>query len=100
MDDHQTANVRELVEAGGARSIPQQHFTPVELAKQMQKMALEPGALQNAAKRAWNCGRPNAARDMADLLESIGTAPLMNDPVTVKPVIASPSALNLGGVPA
>jgi UDP-N-acetylglucosamine transferase subunit ALG13 len=85
MDDHQTANVRELVEAGGARSIPQQHFTPVELAKQMQKMALEPGALQNAAKRAWNCGRPNAARDMADLLESIGTAPLMNDPVTVKP---------------
>ena len=100
MDDHQTANVRELVEAGGARSIPQAHFTPVELAKQMQKMAMEPGALQNAAKRAWNCGRPDAARDMADLLESIGSAPLMNEPLPVKPRIASPSALNLGGAAA
>ncbi|GLT02190.1 UDP-N-acetylglucosamine--N-acetylmuramyl-(pentapeptide) pyrophosphoryl-undecaprenol N-acetylglucosamine transferase [Sphingobium jiangsuense] len=99
MDDHQTANVRELVEAGGARSIPQSRFTPVELAKQMQKMAMEPGALQNAARRAWNCGRPNAARDMADLLESIGTAPLMNTPVTVKPVTA-PAGLDLSGAPA
>jgi len=71
----------------------------VELAKQMQKMAMEPGALQNAARRAWNCGRPNAARDMADLLESIGTAPLMNTPVTVKPATA-PAGLDLSGAPA
>ena len=98
MDDHQTVNVREMVEAGGARAIKQSQFTPVELAKQMQKMAMEPGALQNAAKRAWKCGRPDAARDMADLLESMGTAPLMNDPVTVKPS-ATPS-LDLKGVPA
>jgi UDP-N-acetylglucosamine--N-acetylmuramyl-(pentapeptide) pyrophosphoryl-undecaprenol N-acetylglucosamine transferase len=63
----------------------------------MQKMALEPGALQNAAKRARNCGRPNAARDMADLLESIGKAPIVNDPVTVGP---TPTTLNLQGVPA
>lgn len=99
MDDHQTVNVREMVEAGGARAIPQSRFTPVELAKQMQKMAMEPGALQNAARRAWNCGRPNAARDMADLLESIGTAPLMNNPVTVKSTSA-PVGLDLSGAPA
>jgi UDP-N-acetylglucosamine--N-acetylmuramyl-(pentapeptide) pyrophosphoryl-undecaprenol N-acetylglucosamine transferase len=98
MDDHQTANVRELVEAGGARAIRQSQFTPVELAKQMQKMAMEPGALQNAAKRAWNCGRPFAARDMADLLESMGTAPLMNDVLKVQ--TTPPSALSLNGVPA
>jgi UDP-N-acetylglucosamine--N-acetylmuramyl-(pentapeptide) pyrophosphoryl-undecaprenol N-acetylglucosamine transferase len=98
MDDHQTVNAREMVEAGGARSIPQQYFTPVELAKQMQKMAMEPGALQNAAKRAWNCGRPHAARDMADLLESIGNAPLMNDAVTVKPAAAP--TIEFSGVPA
>ncbi|MPT47567.1 MAG: undecaprenyldiphospho-muramoylpentapeptide beta-N-acetylglucosaminyltransferase [Sphingobium sp.] len=99
MDDHQTANVREMVDAGAARSIPQAHFTPVELAKQMQKMAMEPGALQNAAKRAWKCGRPNAARDMADLLESIGTAPIMNRPVSVKPA-SSATGLDLSGAPA
>ncbi|PHQ62351.1 MAG: undecaprenyldiphospho-muramoylpentapeptide beta-N-acetylglucosaminyltransferase [Sphingobium sp.] len=97
MDDHQTANAREMTEAGGARTIPQARFTAVELAKQMQKMAMEPGALQNAAKRARNCGRPDAARDMADLLESIGKAPIMNDPVKVGP---APTTLNLRGVPA
>ena len=97
MDDHQTANAKEMTEAGGARTIPQARFTAVELAKQMQKMAMEPGALQNAAKRARACGRPNAARDMADLLESIGQAPIMNDPVKVGP---TPTTLNLKGVPA
>lgn len=97
MDDHQTANAREMTEAGGARTIPQARFTAVELAKQMQKMAMEPGALQNAAKRARGCGRPNAARDMADLLESIGHAPIVNDPVRVGPM---PTTLNLAGVPA
>lgn len=97
MDDHQTANAREMTEAGGARTIPQARFTAVELAKQMQKMALEPGALQNAARRAHGCGRPNAARDMADLLESIGVAPIINDPVRVGP---TPASLNLQGVPA
>src|SRR3546814_4622181 len=30
MDDHQTANVRETVETGGARAIPQSKLTPVE----------------------------------------------------------------------
>ena len=99
MDDHQTANVREMVEAGGARAIRQSAFTPVELAKQMQKMAMEPGALQNAAKRAWNCGRPDAARDMADLLESFGTAPLMNDTLVTKPAAASPT-ISMAGAPA
>lgn len=98
MDDHQTANVRELVACGGARAIRQNAFTPVELAKQMQKMAMEPGALQNAARRAWGCGRPYAARDMADLLESMGTAPIMNDPVKV--TSPAPTSLNLKGVPA
>lgn len=97
MDDHQTVNAREMTEAGGARTIAQSRFTAVELAKQMQKMAMEPGALQNAAKRARACGRPNAARDMADLLESIGTAPIVNDPLRVGPV---PTSLNLQGVPA
>jgi UDP-N-acetylglucosamine--N-acetylmuramyl-(pentapeptide) pyrophosphoryl-undecaprenol N-acetylglucosamine transferase len=71
-DDHQTYNARELVAAGGARSIPQSQFTPVELAKQMQKLGLEPDALANAARRAKSCGRPNAVGELADLIEEIG----------------------------
>lgn len=71
-DDHQTANARELAQVGGARAIRQENFTPAELAKQMQKLALDPKALINAARRAHGVGRPDAAKDLADLVERIG----------------------------
>jgi len=77
-DDHQAANTREMVKAGGARAIRQDRFTAKELAKQIQVMAQHPQALANAAHAAWNCGRPNAVRDLADLVESFGGAPLMD----------------------
>ncbi|RZL54318.1 MAG: UDP-N-acetylglucosamine--N-acetylmuramyl-(pentapeptide) pyrophosphoryl-undecaprenol N-acetylglucosamine transferase, partial [Sphingomonas sp.] len=70
-DDHQTANAREITKAGGARTIPQPDFTAVELAKQMQKLGLDPAALENAATRARSVGRPHAVRDLADLVESL-----------------------------
>jgi UDP-N-acetylglucosamine--N-acetylmuramyl-(pentapeptide) pyrophosphoryl-undecaprenol N-acetylglucosamine transferase len=82
-DDHQTANARELAAVGGARSIAQSRFTPFELAKQMQKLALDPQALLNAARRSFGVGRPNAAEDLADLVEGIGRQPLM-DPIPVE----------------
>ncbi|MFC3173604.1 undecaprenyldiphospho-muramoylpentapeptide beta-N-acetylglucosaminyltransferase [Novosphingobium bradum] len=77
-DDHQAANTREIVAAGGARAIRQERFTAVELAKQIQAMAQHPHSLANAAHAAWNCGYPKAASDLADLVESFGAAPLMD----------------------
>jgi UDP-N-acetylglucosamine--N-acetylmuramyl-(pentapeptide) pyrophosphoryl-undecaprenol N-acetylglucosamine transferase len=77
-DDHQAANTREIVAAGGARSIRQERFTAAELAKQIQAMAQHPETLGNAAHAAWNCGYPNAASDLADLVEGFGGAPLMD----------------------
>ncbi len=77
-DDHQAANTREIVAAGGARAIRQEKFTATELAKQIQAMAQRPETLANAAHAAWNCGYPNAATDLADLVESFGGAPLMD----------------------
>ncbi|TIX51375.1 undecaprenyldiphospho-muramoylpentapeptide beta-N-acetylglucosaminyltransferase [Alteraurantiacibacter aquimixticola] len=77
-DDHQAANVREVVKAGGARSIRQHKFTASELAKQIQAMAQHPETLANAAHASWNCGRPKAARDLADLVESFGGAPIQD----------------------
>jgi UDP-N-acetylglucosamine--N-acetylmuramyl-(pentapeptide) pyrophosphoryl-undecaprenol N-acetylglucosamine transferase len=94
-DDHQSYNVKEMVKAGGARAIAQGAFTPVELAKQIQKIALEPGALENAAKAAKSCGRPNAVADLADLVESFGKAPIMQ---TIKP--EADNAMAFGGSPA
>ena len=91
-DDHQTANAREMAKAGGARMIPQKSFTPVELAKQMQKLGLEPAALANAAARARAVGRPNAASDLADLVERTGRDPaadaLVAEEVVLRPLPA------------
>lgn len=77
-DDHQTYNVKEMVAAGGARAIKQDSFTPVELAKQMQKLGLAPQGLTLAAKAAWNCGRPDATKDLADLVESLARTPVVD----------------------
>src|SRR5688500_8363776 len=88
-DDHQTANAREMAKAGGARTIAQKNFTPVELAKQMQKLGLEPAALANAAARAWAVGRPNAASDVAALVELTGRD-LGADPMPAEEMILTP----------
>ena len=48
----------------------------------MQRLGLDPEALLNAAGRARGCGRPDAARDLADLVESLNDTPA-NLPVGV-----------------
>jgi UDP-N-acetylglucosamine--N-acetylmuramyl-(pentapeptide) pyrophosphoryl-undecaprenol N-acetylglucosamine transferase len=78
MDNHQTYNVADLVQAGGAVSFEQPDFTASALAKQIQRMALEPGALEEAAERAASCGLPDATRDLADLVESLAAPPMMD----------------------
>jgi UDP-N-acetylglucosamine--N-acetylmuramyl-(pentapeptide) pyrophosphoryl-undecaprenol N-acetylglucosamine transferase len=95
-DDHQSVNAREMSRAGGARTIAQSSFTPIELAKQMQKLGLEPAALANAAARARSVGRPNASRDLADLVERTGRNPGV-DPLFVRDNLLRPMP---GGVPA
>ena len=88
-DDHQTANAREMAKVGGARMIAQNRFEPLELAKQMQKLALESRALLTAAERAKSVGRPNAAADLADLVERTGRD-LGADPLAVHEERARP----------
>ena len=88
-DDHQAANTREIVAAGGARAIRQHKFTAVELAKQIQAMAQHPETLANAAHAAWNCGYPNAATDLADLVEGFDGEPLMD---VIRVTNAAPAA--------
>ena len=78
-DDHQTANAREMAKAGGARMIAQDEFTPETLARQIEALAHDPEALANAAARSLSVGRPNAASDLADLIERVagGSVPVM-----------------------
>lgn len=72
-DDHQTANAREMAKEGGARSIAQVHFTPERLAEEIQ--ALDLGNLAEAAAHARACGRPDATRALADLVERVSKTP-------------------------
>ena len=98
-DDHQTANAREMTKAGGARTISQENFTPEVLARQIEAMAADPIALNNAAARALTVGRPHAARDLADLVERVGggLAPVAVGP-TLTPRVRG--AVPAGGMPA
>ena len=98
-DDHQTANAREITDAGGARTIPQPQFTPQVLARQIEVMAADPQALANAAARSLSVGRPHAARDLADLVERVGGG---LSPVAVGPALTPREAATApaGGVPA
>jgi UDP-N-acetylglucosamine--N-acetylmuramyl-(pentapeptide) pyrophosphoryl-undecaprenol N-acetylglucosamine transferase len=84
-DDHQTANAREMVRAGGARAISEDNFTPEVLARQIEALAMDPVALNNAAARALSVGRPHAARDLADLVERVGNGIA---PVAVGPALS------------
>jgi UDP-N-acetylglucosamine--N-acetylmuramyl-(pentapeptide) pyrophosphoryl-undecaprenol N-acetylglucosamine transferase len=97
-DDHQTANAREMVKAGGARAIQEAGFTPQVLARQIEALAMDPVALGNAASRALSVGRPHAARDLADVVERVGggLSPALVGPA-LTPRVRSSFA---GGVPA
>ena len=88
-DDHQAANTREVAALGGARMIRQDRFTPVELAKQIQAIAMNPETLATAAHAAWTCGYPNAARDLADLVEGFGGVPMMDEIQVAREMTAS-----------
>jgi UDP-N-acetylglucosamine--N-acetylmuramyl-(pentapeptide) pyrophosphoryl-undecaprenol N-acetylglucosamine transferase len=98
-DDHQTANTREMVKAGGARAIQQSNFTPDVLARQIEALAMDPVALNNAAARSLSVGRPHAARDLADLVERVGNGVA---PVVVGPALTPrvPAAAPEGAMPA
>lgn len=74
-DDHQSANAREMVKAGGARMIPQTEFTPERLADEMNLLGMDADKLAEAAAHARAVGHPDAARDLADLVERIGRTP-------------------------
>ena len=98
-DDHQTANAREMVKAGGARAIQENGFTPEVLARQIEAMAADPAALENAAARALSVGRPHAARDLADLVEQVaGGMPPQH--VGAVPVRSARARGQIEGVPA
>jgi len=68
IDDHQNVNARYLTDAGAARLFPQPRFTPQALAEALTDLLRNPQALAVASAAAASLARPQAARDLADLV--------------------------------
>ena len=88
MDDHQTANAREMADTGGAVSIAQAGFTPQALADAVARLAATPESLAEAAALARAKGRPDAARALADLVERLAGTPTFTPIPAAQPAAA------------
>jgi UDP-N-acetylglucosamine--N-acetylmuramyl-(pentapeptide) pyrophosphoryl-undecaprenol N-acetylglucosamine transferase len=66
-DDHQAANARALAEAGAGWVIAQPELRPDTLALRLEELLADPTALTDAAQSASELGRPDAARELAQL---------------------------------
>jgi UDP-N-acetylglucosamine--N-acetylmuramyl-(pentapeptide) pyrophosphoryl-undecaprenol N-acetylglucosamine transferase len=72
MDDHQTANARQVEAAGGAWVFAEKSLTPQILAAKITELMESPVLLENAATKALSLGRSDAAKRLADLVEETG----------------------------
>ncbi len=71
MDDHQSANARALAQAGAALVLPERELTADLLAMHVARLLDAPAALRDMARAAKAEGRPEAAADLADLVETL-----------------------------
>ncbi|MEM9715495.1 MAG: UDP-N-acetylglucosamine--N-acetylmuramyl-(pentapeptide) pyrophosphoryl-undecaprenol N-acetylglucosamine transferase [Pseudomonadota bacterium] len=69
--NHQYANARGLYDADGARLIVEKKLTPEVLAKHIHEILSNPTTAKKMAAIAAARGRPKAAQDLADLVESM-----------------------------
>lgn len=68
--DHQTANARALSEPGAAELVPDAALSE-HLGGLLQRLLEDPARLSRMAERAAQLGRPNAASELADLVEDL-----------------------------
>jgi UDP-N-acetylglucosamine--N-acetylmuramyl-(pentapeptide) pyrophosphoryl-undecaprenol N-acetylglucosamine transferase len=72
MDDHQTANARQVEAEGGAWTFAEKSLTPQILAAKITELMDNPVLLETAAAKALSLGRGDAAKRLADLVEDVG----------------------------
>jgi len=70
-DDHQTVNALSLVEAGAALLMPESELTAEKLAVELQALEGDRGRLSRMSRASALLGRPEAAREIADVCVSL-----------------------------
>jgi UDP-N-acetylglucosamine--N-acetylmuramyl-(pentapeptide) pyrophosphoryl-undecaprenol N-acetylglucosamine transferase len=71
IDDHQSANASALARAGAAWVVPQQYLTVAELSSRIAVLVSDPDLLTAAAAAARNLAQPDAARRLANLVDTL-----------------------------
>ncbi|MGQ9365409.1 undecaprenyldiphospho-muramoylpentapeptide beta-N-acetylglucosaminyltransferase [Azospirillum sp. ST 5-10] len=74
-DDHQTANARQVADAGAAWHLPQPAFTAQALADRLGSLLGDPDSLARAAAASHAWGRADAAERLADAVLSLVSDP-------------------------
>ena len=68
-DSHQLRNAQEMVKAKAGKLIAEPELTAERLANEIFSLAENPHELEQLSRRARALGKPNAARDIVDLVE-------------------------------
>lgn len=82
MDDHQTANARQLDAAGAAWMIPQPDFTAATVAARLASLLAAPDTLAATAASAHDWGTADAAARLADAVTAMAEAAAAGIPST------------------
>lgn len=69
--DEQTANAKGLVDAGAAIALPEHEMSAERLSTEVARILQSPEIAQTMAIAALSCGKPDAAEELAALVENV-----------------------------
>jgi len=78
-DDHQTVNARALVQVGAALLMQEKDLTGRKLADELRALEADRARLQKMSRASGLLGRPEAAREIADVCVSLCSARLVRE---------------------
>jgi UDP-N-acetylglucosamine--N-acetylmuramyl-(pentapeptide) pyrophosphoryl-undecaprenol N-acetylglucosamine transferase len=70
-DSHQLRNAQEMVRSGAGRLIPEPELTPQRLANEVFSLLDQPGQIMELSENARRLARPDAARDIVNVIEEV-----------------------------
>ena len=85
-DDHQTVNARSLVQAGAALLIPEEELSAEKLADELRALEADRPRLLRMSRASGVLGRPEAAREIADVCVSLCRERLVREGRHLPPV--------------
>src|SRR6202166_2689533 len=70
-DSHQLRNAQEMARVGAGWVIPEPQLTPDRLSSEIFSLLDQPGEIERQSRAARSLARPNAARDIVNMIEEV-----------------------------